>query len=127
MQAVRSKDTGPELLVRRLLHARGFRYRLHRKDLPGCPDLVFPGRRKIIFIHGCFWHGHNCARGGRVPKTNAEYWTAKIERNRARDAAVIKQLRREGWGLLVLWECRLNRKSLLKRLESFLLSADSGA
>jgi DNA mismatch endonuclease, patch repair protein len=120
MQAVKSKDTGPEMTVRRLLHARGFRYRLHRKDLPGCPDLVFPSRRKVIFVHGCFWHGHDCARGARVPKTNVEYWTAKIGRNRSRDATAVKQLRRDGWGVLVLWECKLNQRDLLKRVESFL-------
>jgi DNA mismatch endonuclease (patch repair protein) len=120
MRAVKSEDTGPEMTVRRIVHRLGFRYRLHRRDLPGCPDLVFVSRRKVIFVHGCFWHGHDCARGARVPKTNVEYWTAKIGRNRSRDATAVKQLRRDGWGVLVLWECKLNQRDLLKRVESFL-------
>ena len=120
MQAVKSKNTAPELIVRRFLHARGFRYRLHRKDLPGCPDLVFPSRRKVIFIHGCFWHGHDCARGARMPKTNAEYWAAKIGRNRARDAEHLKMLRSDGWRTLVLWECELRKPRYQRRLAGFL-------
>ncbi len=122
MQAVKSKDTGPELFVRRLLHARGYRYRLHKRDLPGCPDLVFPSRRKVIFIHGCFWHGHHCQRGARVPKSNTDYWTAKVARNRARDQTTRKRLKAEGWTALVLWECELrDRESLARRAERFLL------
>lgn len=121
MQAVKSKDTGPELLVRRLLHARGYRYRLHKRDLPGRPDIVFPGRRKVIFIHGCFWHGHHCRRGARVPKSNTDYWTAKIARNRARDQAARKRLKAKGWIALVLWECELRDKEMLaRRAEKFL-------
>jgi len=107
MRAVKSQDTGPEMFVRRLLHAQGYRYRLHRKNLPGCPDLVFCGRRKVIFIHGCFWHGHNCARGKRVPVNNREYWVNKIERNRGRDREVARRLRELGWGRRVVWECSL--------------------
>ena len=84
MRAVRDRDTKPELAVRRLLHRMGYRYRLHWRDLPGKPDIVFGPRRKVIFVHGCFWHGHSCNRGNRLPKTNAEYWKAKIERNVAR-------------------------------------------
>ena len=87
MRRVRAKDTTPERTVRRLLTALGARYRLHRKDLPGKPDIVMPGRRLVLFVHGCFWHGHDCARGARVPKANRDYWTAKVTRNRARDAA----------------------------------------
>jgi DNA mismatch endonuclease (patch repair protein) len=88
MRAVRSEDTRPEMLIRRILHGLGYRYRLHDKTLPGKPDLVFTGRRKVVFVHGCFWHGHDCARGARVPKSNADYWTGKIGRNRERhDAA----------------------------------------
>jgi DNA mismatch endonuclease (patch repair protein) len=87
MRAVKGKDTKPEMIVRRMAHALGYRYRLHRTDLPGSPDLVFAGRQKVIFVHGCFWHGHDCARGSRQPKTNAEYWRAKIARNVTRDAA----------------------------------------
>lgn len=121
MQAVKSKDTAPEMIVRRLLHARGYRYRLHRRDLPGCPDLVFVSLRKAIFIHGCFWHGHHCARGARVPKTNTSYWTAKIERNRRRGAVAARQLRTDGWSLLVIWECEIKRRtSLIRRLCTFL-------
>jgi DNA mismatch endonuclease, patch repair protein len=121
MQAVKSKDTSPELCVRRLLHAQGYRYRLYRTDLPGCPDLVFSGRRRIIFIHGCFWHGHGCARGARVPKTNTEYWTTKVARNRSRDIGAREQLLRSGWRTLVLWECELkDRTAVLKTLRAFL-------
>ena len=121
MRAVKGKDTKPELIVRRLTHALGYRYRLHRKDLPGSPDLVFAGRQKVIFVHGCFWHGHDCARGSRQPKTNAEYWRAKIARNAARDAANLKALEAHGWRALVLWECDLkDRDALAVRLRDFL-------
>jgi len=121
MRAVKGKDTTPELLVRRLVHARGYRFRLYRSDLPGCPDLVFPGRKKILFIHGCFWHGHDCARGSRIPKTNTDYWTKKIARNRVRDLASRTQLLADGWKVLVLWECELrNEAAILKRLVRFL-------
>jgi DNA mismatch endonuclease (patch repair protein) len=105
MQAVKSKDTAPEMVVRRALHAAGFRFRLHRRDLPGCPDLTFPGRRKVIFVHGCFWHGHDCARGARVPKTNTAYWVAKVARNQARDEKNCLELERVGWKAMVIWEC----------------------
>lgn len=121
MRAVRSKNTKPELIVRRLAHSLGFRFRLHRKDLPGSPDLVFPGRKKLIFVHGCFWHGHDCARGNRQPKTNADYWIAKVERNRARDARALALLRQAGWHHLVLWECDLKDPAALAvRLGAFL-------
>ncbi|MCD9098215.1 very short patch repair endonuclease [Luteimonas fraxinea] len=124
MRAVRSKDTQPELIVRRLAHALGFRFRLHRKDLPGSPDLVFPARKKVIFVNGCFWHGHDCARGNRQPKTNADYWFAKIARNKVRDARALEQLRNTGWNTLVLWECELKDLGSLKRiLENFLTRA----
>jgi DNA mismatch endonuclease (patch repair protein) len=121
MQAVKSKDTAPEMLVRRLLHSAGYRYRLHRKDMPGCPDLVFPGRRKLIFIHGCFWHGHGCKRGARVPKSNIDYWAAKISRNRDRDEKSTRQLASAGWRVLVIWECEIRAElGLIKRLRRFL-------
>src|SRR4249920_1604267 len=97
MQAVKSKDTAPELLVRSLAHRMGYRFRLHRKDLPGKPDLVFPGRRKAIFVHGCFWHGHDCARGARVPKNNRDYWVTKVGRNVARDERSREALTALGW------------------------------
>jgi len=121
MQAVKSKDTTPELIVRRLLHTNGYRYRLHRADLPGCPDIVFSRKKKIIFIHGCFWHGHSCARGARIPKSNTEYWTSKISRNRDRDAVVKKKLKANGWAQVVLWECETkNESAILKKISRFL-------
>jgi len=122
MQAVKSKDTGIEMRVRQLLHAQGYRYRLHRGDLPGCPDLVFSSRRKVIFIHGCFWHGHQCARGKRVPKTNTGYWTAKISRNSARDATTRERLQELGWKVSVVWECELAKDTgvVIKKLARFL-------
>jgi DNA mismatch endonuclease (patch repair protein) len=120
MQAVKSKDTAPEMLVRHLLYALGIRYRLHRRELPGCPDLVFFGKRKVIFIHGCFWHGHHCSRGSRTPKTNAEYWTTKIDRNRKRDAETVQQLQNTGWSVLVIWECQIRESDLPRRLVEFL-------
>jgi DNA mismatch endonuclease (patch repair protein) len=124
MQAVKSKDTAPELLVRSLAHRMGYRFRLHRKDLPGKPDLVFPGRRRAIFVHGCFWHGHNCARGARVPKSNRDYWTKKIARNQKRDRAARAALVRLGWKVTVFWECELaDQERLRGRLSGFLTKA----
>lgn len=120
MRAVKSKDTKPEWLVRRLLHAAGYRYRLHAKALPGKPDLVFAGRRKVIFVHGCFWHGHDCARGARQPVANAEYWRAKIHRNRERDVGHLAALRADGWKAHVVWECEIKKPGLLTRLRRFL-------
>lgn len=114
MRAVKGKDTAPELLVRRLAHALGYRFRLHRRDLPGTPDLVFPSRRKVIFVHGCFWHGHDCARGARVPSANREYWVGKIGRNRVRDAANLIALADRGWGTLAIWECELQNLGVLR-------------
>lgn len=107
MRSVRSRNTKPELAVRRLLHRNGYRFRLHRGDLPGSPDLAFPSRRKAVFIHGCFWHGHDCPRGARVPKTNQAYWEAKIARNRARDTRTAAALISMGWKSLIIWECRI--------------------
>ncbi|MBZ0258081.1 very short patch repair endonuclease [bacterium] len=108
MQRVRSKDTKPELTVRRLAHALGYRFRLHRADLPGKPDLVFPRLRKVIFVHGCFWHGHNCKRGRNRPRSNQDYWIAKLDRNKQRDQKHRRALKRLGWRVLVVWECQLN-------------------
>lgn len=128
MRAVRSVDTRPEMVVRRWLHAMGYRYRLHRRDLPGAPDIVFPGRRKIIFVHGCFWHGHNCARGARMPVANADYWRSKIARNVTRDAGHIAALRQAGWDVLIVWECQLKvreRPALTALLRNFLESGAS--
>ncbi|MCR9221809.1 MAG: very short patch repair endonuclease [Alphaproteobacteria bacterium] len=107
MQAVKSADTKPELLVRRRLHALGYRYRLHDRRLPGKPDLVFSRRRTVVFVHGCFWHGHACARGARRPAANRDYWAGKIARNRARDAANREALEAMGWRVLTVWECEL--------------------
>ena len=121
MQAVKSKDTAPEMTVRRLAHGMGYRFRLHRKDLPGKPDLVFPRLHKALFVHGCFWHGHDCARGARVPKSNTDYWTAKVARNRARDKTARERLQAAGWDVLLLWECELKDAArVAKRLEGFL-------
>lgn len=121
MAAVKGQNTKPEMIVRRLAHALGYRFRLHRKDLPGKPDLVFPGRRKVIFVHGCFWHGHDCARGARQPKQNAEYWRAKIGRNVERDAANLAALEALDWQVLVIWECEMkDRDALADRLKAFL-------
>lgn len=120
MRAVKSRDTAPEMLVRKLAHRLGFRFRLHRADLPGKPDLVFPSRQAVIFVNGCFWHGHQCKRGARVPKTNKTYWTEKILRNAARDAANLRKLKNAGWRALTLWECEINSPSLGIRLRRFL-------
>ncbi len=106
MRRVRSKDTSPEMKVRQAIHAAGFRYRLHRKDLPGNPDLVFPRHRCVLFVHGCFWHWHDCKRA-RMPATNRDYWTAKIERNVRRDHRIQDELKALGWLVCVIWECRL--------------------
>lgn len=114
MRAVKGKDTAPEIAVRRLLHAKGYRFRLHVDHLPGKPDLVFAGRRKVIFVHGCFWHGHQCSRGSRTPKTNRDYWMKKISRNVARDAANKSALRRLGWRVLTIWECDLKKLARVK-------------
>ena len=111
MRQVRSKDTSPELKVRKALTAMGLRYRLHRRDLPGAPDIVMPGRRLALFVHGCFWHGHDCARGARVPKANQDYWLAKIGRNRDRDARNLAALAALGWTVVVLWECEMKAGS----------------
>lgn len=127
MQAVKSKDTLPELRLRHFVYADGFRYRLHSRDLPGCPDLVFRRLKKVIFVHGCFWHSHNCARGARVPKSNTAYWTAKIARNRARDIAARKALQVAGWKVLIVWECELkNAMRVRKRLRRFLSHVSEG-
>lgn len=115
MRAVKGENTTPELIVRRLAFAMGYRFRLHRKDLPGKPDLVFPGKRQAIFVHGCFWHGHGCARGARVPKTNADYWQNKIARNRVRDVANVEALKSQGWRVAKVWECELRNLPLIRR------------
>jgi len=118
---VPSRDTRPERAVRRLLHLMGYRFRLHRDDLPGCPDIVFPARRKAIFVHGCFWHGHGCRPAHRRPKKRAAYWEAKIAATRRRDAAQVAALDAAGWETLTVWECEIERpRALLIRLRGFL-------
>ena len=121
MRAVKSRDTKPELTVRRLLHGMGYRYRLHRSSLPGKPDIVFPGRRKTIFVHGCFWHDHDCPRGARSPKTNVDYWQAKRRGNKERDAAHVTDLSALGWKSLTIWECEVSSLTkLATKLKLFL-------
>jgi len=122
MARVKSKGTSPEKAVRRILTRLGARYRLHRKDLPGNPDIVMPGRKLAVFVHGCFWHGHDCARGSRVPKANRDYWLAKVGRNKARDEKAQEALRADGWTVETIWECELKDEPgltarLARRLE----------
>lgn len=122
MRQIRGKNTAPELAIRKLCREIGFTgYRIHRKDLPGKPDLAWVGRKLAIFVHGCFWHGHDCAEGIRKPKSNRDYWIPKIERNQQRDAENIAALRAAGWNVLVIWECEINEQGRLsKRLQRFL-------
>jgi DNA mismatch endonuclease (patch repair protein) len=122
MAAVKSKDTTPEMVVRRLVHGMGYRYRLHVASLPGNPDLVLPRHRKVIFVSGCFWHRHGCGRC-RIPAARRRYWVGKLERNAARDKRVQRALRRQGWGVMVVWECQTQRAKLDRlqnRLDRFL-------
>ena len=125
MRLIKSKNTKPELVVRRLCCQLGFRgYRLHRKDLPGKPDVVFVGRKKVIFVHGCFWHGHECHRGkARLPKTKRSYWSPKISRNLDRDEKNLVLLQKTGWQVLVIWECETKKpETLSPKLVRFLSS-----
>lgn len=118
MAAIRSKDTKPEMHVRRRVHAAGFRFRLHRRDLPGRPDLVFPRYRLAVFVHGCFWHGHDCKRGKR-PATNKEFWEPKLEGNMLRDQRNVYSLEEAEWDVFTIWQCTLERDTqrLLRRLD----------
>ena len=118
MQSVGQKNTGPEWSVRRLLHRLGYRYRLHRKDLPGTPDIVFPSRRKAIFVHGCYWHGHGCKKG-RLPKSNLDYWSPKIDSNKERDRRKQSELEAAGWEFRIVWQCETKD---LERLEQVLVA-----
>lgn len=120
MASIRSRDTSPERLVRSCVHKLGYRFRLHRRDLPGTPDLVLSRHRAVILVHGCFWHGHRCRADRPKPKTNAAYWQAKVLRNQSRDRGVLKALRVAGWRVLVLWECQVRQASLPSRLRRFL-------
>jgi len=121
MALVQGANTKPELLVRRLIHGMGYRYRLHAKELPGRPDIVFRKRRKAIFVNGCFWHRHQNCRLARLPKTRSDFWLPKLDGNRQRDAKNIAALKAAGWMVLVIWECELDdRQSLVERLKGFL-------
>ena len=121
MRAVRGANTRPELFVRRIAHAICPGYRLNRRDIPGKPDIAYIGAKRAIFVHGCFWHGHECKRGARTPKDNRDYWVEKIARNRARDEKTLAALDREGWKTLVLWECELKDENAVReRLSLFL-------
>ncbi|NDV14276.1 very short patch repair endonuclease [Crenobacter caeni] len=121
MRKVCQKDTSAELAVRKLLFALGYRYRLHDRRLPGTPDVVFPGRKKIIFVHGCFWHGHENCPKARLPKSNIEYWSTKVAKNILRDTQVQEELRQQGWGVLIVWQCQIKAQEELQgRLIAFL-------
>lgn len=120
MSAVKHKDTGPEMAVRKTLYRLGYRYRLHVKDLPGTPDIVFPGRQKVVFVHGCFWHGHLCDYG-KLPKSNLDYWRTKIATNRKRDARNLRELYYLGWEVMIIWQCELKREThVVAALRTFL-------
>ena len=122
MRRVKGANTTPEMTVRKALTKLGARYRLHRADLPGKPDIVLPGRKLALFVHGCFWHGHDCARGARVPKQNRDYWVAKVARNMARDAKNAEALTAAGWRVETIWECELKNASALEERLRALLS-----
>ena len=117
MSLIRAKDTKPEMCVRKLVHSLGYRCRLHAYDLPGRPDFVVRSRRKVIFVHGCFWHQHNCPMGNRIPKSRVCFWRAKLGGNKKRDTAIRRQLRKAGWSVLVIWECQ-TKPSKMNRLAS---------
>lgn len=120
MKSIGQKNTKPEWIVRRLLHRLGYRFRLHRKDLPGTPDIVFYGRRKAIFVHGCYWHGHNCSKG-KLPKSNRDYWVPKIQKNQERDARKERELRDTGWDISIVWQCQTkDEETLANTLKKFL-------
>lgn len=126
MRRITKKDTRPELAVRSILHAMGYRFRLHLAQLPGSPDIVLPRHRKVIFVHGCFWHRHSCHDGMKLPRSKPGYWLPKLERNRLRDEAAVAELRLKGWAVLVLWECQIRDAALTRRtLQDFL--RDTGA
>jgi DNA mismatch endonuclease (patch repair protein) len=121
MRRIRKVDTKPELLVRSIAHRLGYRYRIHRRDLPGTPDLVFPSRRKVVLVHGCFWHQHSCPLGSKQPRANPHYWIPKLARNKERDKIAQRALEALGWSVLVVWECQTRDESaLVARLRGFL-------
>jgi DNA mismatch endonuclease (patch repair protein) len=123
MSKVRSKNTTPELVVRQMIFGMGYRYRLHDKRLPGKPDLVFSRQRKVVFVNGCFWHGHENCRYGRLPKSRLDFWKPKIDRNRQRDAENLRRLKDEGWTVLTVWQCEVKDQEKLRlHLHEFLES-----
>jgi DNA mismatch endonuclease (patch repair protein) len=126
MARIRSRNTGPELALRRLLHSHGYRFRIHRPDLPGTPDIVFPGRHAVILVHGCFWHRHAKCKLAYTPKSRPEFWAAKFAANIKRDMLVRHQLRAAGWRTLIVWECEMRKNPLqaLKRSKRFLDHSD---
>jgi len=115
MSRIRSRDTGPELLLRRLVHGLGYRYRVHNRGVPGSPDLSIKTKRKAVFLHGCFWHRHNCISGRRKPKSRCEFWEQKFTENVERDKRTMRKLKRLGWTVLVVWECQLKYPCRLER------------
>lgn len=127
MARVKGANTRPEIAVRRLVHRLGYRFRLHRRDLPGTPDLVLPKHRAVVFVHGCFWHQHSCPRGRRQPASNPSYWGAKLARNVERDESASNALEGMGWRVLTIWECQIGRPDLGERIERFLRVAAQGA
>ena len=122
MAAIKGRNTTPELIVRRYLHAKGLRYTLHDNALPGCPDIIFRNRRVAVFVHGCFWHGHDCKRG-RLPKSRLDYWSQKIARNKQRDSVAVRRLRRLGWRVIIVRECAL-KEPRLERIYKFITTDD---
>jgi DNA mismatch endonuclease (patch repair protein) len=124
MSSVKNKDTKPELIVRKLLHSMGYRFRLHRKDLPGSPDIVLPKYKVVIFVHGCFWHGHEGCPRAKLPKTNTEFWEVKITKNMARDAEGVQNLSKMGWKSLVIWTCEIRDLEELSKKIKYFLSND---
>ena len=125
MSRIRSKDTEPEMIVRKTVHALGYRYRLHRRDLPGTPDLVFSGSRKVVFVHGCFWHRHKGCQNATEPKTRPDFWKKKFRRNVERDKEAIAKLEAMGWQVLIIWECETSDPAFLEfKLQHFLNQLD---
>ncbi|MBN2133756.1 MAG: DNA mismatch endonuclease Vsr [Sedimentisphaerales bacterium] len=125
MSRIRKYDTAPEIAVRRLVHSLGYRFRLYRADLPGCPDIVLPRHRKVIFVHGCWWHRHNCRLGRRIPKSRQEYWLPKLKRNKDRHRKDVRSLKEKGWRVLTVWECQIkDLQELRRRLLTFLADSE---
>ena len=121
MSRVRSKNTRPEMIVRSCVYRMGYRYRLHRKDLPGCPDLVFTSRKKVVFVNGCYWHRHKCKKGRSIPETRKKFWQTKLEGNKERDKQNRRKLNNLGWKVLVIWECQTkNPEKVINKISNFL-------